>query len=538
MSHNFIEKIPINHSNQSIAKTEKLAVIRNFTLEPHLDNILNFYAPQIEVEYYYLDLWMHKKLHLNNDVLMFLHLPYLMVDNYYNMYSIDNNERNRIAQQQSNIMISLIESIISHTSGQVYVALFVSDDYVNVVNDGEGFDAIVEVINHSIIQFASKNKRVTLINSPMIARRIGISKYFDLSGSYTTNSVISREALNYIVHEIVSKRESNNLPVKCLVLDCDNVLWGGILEEKGIDGILLSNSGIGKAYRDFQREILKLKSQGFLICICSKNDEHFVKKVFDEHPYMLLKWSDLCAAKVSFQPKSKSILELSFELKMPIQEMLFLDDSPFEIHEVAGSTQAKTLLLDPQKPHLFFQQLYRSGWCYRDFVSEYDRRRTDGYRNTTIKQYSAVPAEDINKMLSTQVVMRRAIQSDFPRISELSYRTHQFNMSGIKYDIADLNDLLVSSRYDLFVLCAKDSFGDLGIVATAIIQKKHDKIVIESFFVSCRIIGRNLENQFLTFINRELNIDTKQLHGCLKKTEYNQNFCNFYQQNGITVDLI
>ena len=535
MLHSFIDKIPFTKSCEYENKTNKLTVIRNFTLEPHFNNTVNYYAPELEIEYCYFENCISQKMTFQNDVFVILHLPFLMGDIYYNFYKLDNEERNCTVEKQINFILAMIEDIINKANdNQVYIALFVSPDLCSVFSGQIGFDTVADQINRKIIQLASTNRHITLINSTAIARKIGLLNYFSTSDSYTTISLITREAINYIVYELISKYNQNKLPVKCIVLDCDNVLWGGIIDENGIDGIVLSNNGIGRAYREFQREILKLKKQGFLICICSKNDVNVVKKVFDLHPYMLIKWDDLCAKKVSFKTKSQSIIELSHELRLPVEEMLFLDDSVYEISEVGNSIKIKTLLLDAKKPHMYIKQLYNSGYVFKDFVSSSDICRTEQYRSTFTNSSTLITEYEMNKMLETQIVIRQAVQSDLQRISELSYRTHQFNMSCIKYDLEDLKKIKNSPNYLLFVLQARDIYGDLGIVSAAILNKMSDKIIIDSFFVSCRVLGRNIENKFIKFIINDV-AQKLPIYGYFNETEYNKQFCKFYHQNNITL---
>ena len=528
----FSEKIPYAKTGET-KKRETISVVRNFTLEPHFDATVEYYAPEVGIGYYYLDDSIRNRIRFDNDVFVMLHLPYLMEDVYSRFYQSDEKDREEYVRQKTDFVISQIKSLLNQNNRHhTYISLFVSPDIDTAISGEDSFDTVAAAINRELVQMATANKNITLINTVTIARQIGTAHYFSKIGIYTTDSVLSRDAINRICHELISKRVQQVHPVKCLVLDCDNVLWGGILDEVGSDGIALSNNGIGRTYYEFQREILKLKSQGFLICICSRNDESTVKYIFDNHPHMLIRWNDLCGHKVSFDAKSQNIRKLSMVLNMPTEEMLFVDDNPFEVQEVAASLTIRTLLLDPRQPHTFSKRLYDSGWCYKDFVSPADRHRTEQYRSTLFSTFANVPAEEINGMLSTEIEIRRATRADFQRIAELSCRTHQFNMSGIRYDVNDLDEMLASSDYFLYVLTARDKFGDLGIVAAAVANRKIETLTIESLFVSCRILGRELEVKFLNYIRNEHgNIATE---GFLKSTGNNEHYKDFYALNGVT----
>lgn len=530
----FAEKIP-GKRNIVHNTTERITVIRNFTLEPFFDLAMNYYSPGSEIEYKYFEQCILGGSPFTNDIFILLHLPYLMEDIYYAFYSFDEEKRAELISEHTNFLVTQIMQLADRAiDHQVYIALFVSPDTDGILDGQFSFEDAVTNINKTFIALAKETKRLTLINTVAIAKRIGISRFFDITGMYSLDYILTHYSINCIAHELVSKISQNRLPIKCIVLDCDNVLWGGIIDEVGMTGILLSNQGVGRAYRDFQRELLKLMNQGFLLCICSRNEEKVVKSVFDTNPHMLLKWDDLCAKKVTFLPKSQGILELSKELNMPVQEMLFIDDSPYEIAEVTSTLAIETLLLDPSKPHKYVQELHASGCCYKDFVSESDRSRTEQYRRFFHNSFK-VHSDDSNDNLETMFTIRNAEVSDLQRVSELSHRTHQFNMSNIKYDVFKLKSLIAKPTYRILVLQAKDYFGDLGIVAAAVLKAENNATIIESFLMSCRVFGRKLEQAFINYIINE--IKAQKLYGVFSMSDFNEPFSDFYVQNGIiTID--
>ena len=367
----FAEKVPIKKNSDTVHIDKQLTVIRNCTLEPFLDDALYFYQPQIEIKYQYFRQCLLTNNAFSSDVFIILHLPYLFEDLYFNYFSISEEEIKMLTIKQIDILLKQIDTFISRANNHtIFMTLFVNPETAYVFDGQDSFESVADTINYKLIEIAKYNRNFILINSVAIAKKIGIDHYFDVVGGYTADLVFSRKAINYFAHEIASKISQNNLPIKCIVLDCDNVLWGGIIDEVGTTGIMLSHHGKGRAFLEFQREIMKLKKQGLLICVCSKNDEKIVRLVFDTNPNMLIKWSDLCAKKVSFTSKSQCILELSQDLNLPIQEMLFIDDNPYEITEVSSRLNIQTILLDPSMPHKYIWKLYSSGCFYKDFVSK------------------------------------------------------------------------------------------------------------------------------------------------------------------------
>ena len=522
-----------------------LTIIRNFTLEPFFEQYLSQYNENLTCTYAYLDDVLRSASPIASDTLIILHLPYLTNDAYYNFYKQGSKEAQRsTVQSEAHRIFTYIQNtinLIDHNYN-VYIALFTPTENQVILDGQVSFDLIGDNINASLIKLSLGSPRIIIINTTEIFRNIGRKNYYSRVGLYVSESALSRLALNRIAHELTSRMMQRETFVKCLVLDCDNVLWGGIIDEVGVNGIILSNNGLGRVYRDFQRELLKLKSQGYILTICSKNDEVLVKKVFDENPYMLIKATDIAAFEVSFMPKSQGVVSLSKKLNMPIEEMVLLDDSHYEISEVSSSTNINTILLDSNKPHQYIECLYSSGLFYNAIITDDDFTRAKRYTHMVSASSRETTPEQLNLHLETEVTIRFALRSDISRISELSNRTHQFNMSGIKYDYNELKQVLDSKRHHAVVMQVKDKFGDLGTVAAAIISCEKESAIIESLFVSCRVLGRNLE---YTFIN-QLRKMISDIYGYELKwkavyvpTSLNKSYGNFYDELSIqkTSDL-
>jgi len=521
----------LKNQNDSLLN-HKLTVIRNFTVDYYMKLSFTSAAPKMQLDFRNYDNREDMKDMINNDVLVILYLPYIASNIYYYSYS-DTREK---SSESMKLLVEHIKekllALLRHISdNDVYFSLFTSCDYNNSVYERDIFDELTEELNKWLIDYSKTCRNLILINTNEILSRIGKTNYYNIAEMYSVDAVLSRSAVNEIVSEVLSRIKLRKIPVKCLVLDCDNVLWGGIIDEVGTDGILIGTNGIGRIYLDFQRFLLKLKSEGYILCLCSKNNEEKVFRIFENNSNMLLKMSDIVSYRFSFENKSRSIRQMSDELIIPVQEMVFIDDSPYEINEVSMTLDIRTILLDNKAPHLHIKKMYDSGFFFKDVVTEGDPKRTQMYRNSLLVN-KATSANDVNSEIMTETAASKAVLGDLLRVAELSFRTHQFNMSGIQYDETELNEILSSSTSDVFVFRVKDIYSDYGIIAAAVVKYNDESFLIESFFLSCRVIGRGFEHEFMEYILKS-NTNSRKVIGIVRESELNKRFLNFYDEHNV-----
>ncbi len=293
---------------------------------------------------------------------------------------------------------------------------------------------------------------------------------------------------------------------KCLVLDCDGVLWGGIISEDGLEGIQLGETGKGRVYQEFQRLVKQLNQHGIIVALCSKNDEEDVRKVFCSHTAMKLQEEDVAAWSVNWQPKSQQIAGLAEKLQIDLQDMVLVDDSLWELEEVRSRY--------PQVGGVLFEA-GKDERAVSERLSEYfllkpeDRNQqnhlrvqtyADNVKRETLRQSTASYDEFLEK-LQTKAEVRQAVPSDLPRISDLSRRVNQYT-NGIRYTVEDLKKLM-ESGYQLKAVFVSDIYRDLGLVGCIGIDPKDNSL--DLFCLSCRALGRRLEQQLLAALPPEIN---------------------------------
>lgn len=285
---------------------------------------------------------------------------------------------------------------------------------------------------------------------------------------------------------------------KCLVLDCDGVLWGGIISEDGPEGIQLGENGKGGGYQRLQKLVKQLNQHGIILAVCSKNDEEDVKRVFCSHTAMVLHKEDIAAWSVNWQPKSEQMACLSEKLQIDLQDMVLVDDNVWELEEVRSRyPQVAGVLFDPENgERRIYEKLAECFLLKPEDQNLQNRLRVQTYadnvKRETLRESTADYEEFLEK-LQTKAEVRSAVLSDLPRISDLSRRTNQCT-NGTRYTAAQLKEL-VENGYQLKAVFVSDIYRDLGLVGCIGIDPQQN--CLDLFCLSCRALGRRLEQQLL-----------------------------------------
>ncbi len=325
-------------------------------------------------------------------------------------------------------------------------------------------------------------------------------------------------------------------PRKCLVVDLDNTLWGGIVGEAGADAVALGQTYPGSAYRQFQLAIRQLAHRGVLLAINSKNNPDDAREVLDGHPGMILRTSDFAAMRMNWQDKPSNMLEIAEELNLGTDSLVFVDDSPVERATMRQALPEVLTIEMPAHPIEFRQALLDCCAFERVTMTSEDRRRGRLYHEQRQRTHLAGSVRSVEEFLRTlemDVAIAPIDERSFPRALDLLHKTNQFNLTTRRYGAAVLRDMMADATCGTFVLHAADRFGDNGIVGIAIVKTGGQEAVIDSLALSCRVIGRTLETAFLSFLAdwaRRRGID--RLEGEFVSTAKNAPAADFYQRHG------
>jgi FkbH-like protein len=295
---------------------------------------------------------------------------------------------------------------------------------------------------------------------------------------------------------------------KCLVIDADNTLWGGILGEDGIGGIALGPEYPGRCHVELQEAILDLARRGVILAMASKNDEAAVLEVLENHPHQVLRAADFAARRINWNDKVASLRELAAELDIGLDSLVFIDDSDFECALVRDQLPEVEVHQVPGEP-LALAPFVRSIASLDSLaVSEEDRRRGELYRNQASRERARQAATDLDSFFAS-LELRLAIEVTGPdapgsveRAAQLSQRTNQLNLTTRRYSAAEIAAMVAAPDCDVFHVRLADRFGDYGVCGLAILGGAGGELAIDTLLLSCRVIGRGVEEAVLSFLER------------------------------------
>ena len=355
-------------------------------------------------------------------------------------------------------------------------------------------NGLVDKLNMQIVSHMASN--IGYVDIKRLIANIGIVKAYDNKNKYRWNSPYSQAMIEQICHEIHKQYLiAHGITKKCIVLDCDNVLWGGILLEDGMENVHLGSNGLGRSYQDFQRYLLFLYNHGVILTVCSKNDISDVLRMFREHSGMILKEEHISCFQVNWNNKADNILKIADILNIGLDSMVFIDDSDFEIESI------KQLL--PEVTAIKYERdtIYSQLSCF-SLRSDVDMKsicqRNNTYKTNELRvklKDNSKSFEDYLNALDMKIDIHPSLPVEYARISELTQRTNKCT-NGKRYTVAEIKERILADSVALFSVSVSDRFSDLGLVGTFEIEDK----TLALFSLSCRALGRGVENKILKFI--------------------------------------
>lgn len=355
--------------------------------------------------------------------------------------------------------------------------------------------SIVRRLNLEMVELVGSIDGAHLLDVDHLFARLGYDLCRDDRGARTSDSPLSQAALRALADSQVRHlRALSGAAIKCVVVDCDNTLWGGVIGEDGIDGIELGPSGVGRRHYDLQRRLLDLRRRGLVLAISSKNEEEDVLSVLRTHPDCLLRESDFAAMRVNWEDKASQIEAIADELNLGLGHFAFIDDNPVECDWVRGRLPEVRVLQWPDD--LGSGVPDDLGLFDSLALSEEDRTRTEMYRaeagrRASLEQVASV--EDHLRSLQMVATVGVARAEQLARLSQLTAKTNQFNLTTRRHDLAKLKAFSTDPGTRLISLELSDRFGSSGLVGCAALVVDGEVATIDTLLLSCRVIGRGAE---------------------------------------------
>ncbi len=360
-------------------------------------------------------------------------------------------------------------------------------------------------LNYNIMVYASQTPGFYICDISSIQNQVGKSIMFQSSVYINTEMVLSIDVLPLIAFRTLDLIASMyGRFKKCLILDLDNTMWGGIIGDDGLHNIQLGTLGIGKAFTEFQYWIKKLKNRGVIIAVCSKNTEAIAKEPFEKHPDMVLKLGDIAVFIANWDNKADNIKKIQGILNIGFDSMVFLDDNPFERNMVKENIPNITVPELPEDPADYLEYLYTLNLFETVSFSDEDTERTRQYQmaaERSLIQTSFTNENEFLKSLNMQSLVEPFNKFNGPRVAQLSQRSNQFNLRTVRYTEADIDRMIVDKNYFTLSFTLEDKFGDNGLICVVVLKRKAEHILfIENWFMSCRVLKRGMENFVLNTI--------------------------------------
>jgi len=358
----------------------------------------------------------------------------------------------------------------------------------------------VRRLNCGLMDLSQQYPNLFICDIAALQNKLGRDVMFAANVYTSTEMVLSMDVLPYVasrVMDIVCAIKGQFK--KCLILDLDNTVWGGVIGDDGLEGIQLGHGlGIGKAFTEFQMWVKKLKQRGIIICVASKNNEETAKEPFEKHPDMVLKLDDIAVFQANWETKVDNIRTIQSILNISFDSMVFLDDNPFERNIVRENIKGITVPELPEDPADYLEYLYGLNLFETASYSSADKDRTKQYqveaqRVSLSKTFTN--EADFLKSLDMVSVVSGFTKFNTPRVAQLTQRSNQFNLRTVRYTDADIESYASDAEVIDLSFTLQDKFGDNGLIAV-IIMKPQDKetLFVDTWLMSCRVLKRGVEN--------------------------------------------
>lgn len=354
---------------------------------------------------------------------------------------------------------------------------------------------------------------VNLLDLDDVQAQVGRQAFFDQRFWRTARAPFGPQAAREVARRIVAVGTVTKQPkLKVIVLDADNTLWGGIVGEDGLHGIGLGPDYPGNAYVAFQRRLLDLQQRGFVLALCSKNNEADVLQVLREHPHQLLREEHFVARRVNWSPKPDNLRALADELNLGLDSFVFVDDSEHECLAVSHALPQVRVVRVPPHPLAVPGCLDRLARLEVLSVTAEDLAKTQMYaqerERRALESRFAGPGGDMDAYLRSLDMRMQVLLNDeaqVARISQLTQKTNQFNLTTRRCTESQMAEFIRSPRYLVAHFTLADRFGNSGVVGVAIFERESpDTARLDTFLMSCRVIGRGAESAFLECLLAEL----------------------------------
>lgn len=425
--------------------------------------------------------------------------------------------------------VDAVKTVVAMTMERLYSVPFTDDDH--------RLRSAVDRYNASLYALAEQYPNLKVIDFSEFSRRYPSTELIDWKFYFLSQMGLNPKLAKDFKTWFVRKMEGISLKrKKCLVLDLDNTLWGGVLGEEGISGIQMGGDYPGKAFMYFQEALLELNRNGIILTVCSKNNEQDVLDVWEKNPFLILKKEHFAAWRINWNDKATNISEMAKELNIGLDSMVFVDDSPTErelVRQMLPMVEVPDFPSQPYELPVFFKKLVEDYFKVYSITDE-DRVKTEQYKANASRireQGRFTDFTEFLRSLDIHLTIERANDFNIPRIAQMTQKTNQFNLTTRRYTDADIRRFQ-QKGWMIWCLSVSDKFGDSGITGCIIVNGYE----IDTLLLSCRVLGKGIE---FAFVKTVLGLLRKEgicdISACYLPTTKNSQVADFYTKCGFSL---
>ena len=477
-------------------------------------------------------------------IIVFIDIMTIWGEQYFLPYLISEKDRMGWVDEKANEIQLLIKGMKEHSAAKILLHNFAVPLHspLGILENKQefGFIEATEELNNYLRDSFKLDSRVFIFDYNSFCSGIGKQNIMDHKMYYLGDMKLDLKHMPSLAREYLSYiKPILSLTKKCIVLDLDNTLWGGVVGEDGFEGIKLGPTPEGRPFLELQRYLLSLFHRGVILAINSKNNFDDAIKVIKEHPDMILKEQHFATMQINWNDKISNMKAISAALNIGMESLVFIDDDKLNREMVKGALPEVLVVDLPDDTSCYLKTLMEIDSFNTLHLTDEDRKKGEMYAAQKRRHEVMKVSTDITeylKKLEIVVKIEKANPFTIPRISQLTQKTNQFNMTTKRYLDEDIKQFTISNNFLVISIKVEDRFGDNGITGVVIVEKECEKWRIDTFLLSCRVLGRKVDEVLLAYIIEQARKgDAKTLIGVFVHTKKNIPAKEFYKNNGFAL---
>lgn len=473
-------------------------------------------------------------------IFLFIDTQSLMGEDYFSPYTLSDKDRKKWVKSKFKELESFIDTLVSRSKAKVVVHNFSIPPYspISILDNKQefGFHEAMEKLNSLLRDRYKNSSQVFIFDYESFCSNIGKQRIIDSSMYYLGDIRVNFQVIPQLSFAYTGYiKPLASLIKKCIVLDLDNTLWGGVIGEDGLSGIKLGPTPQGRPYWEFQKHLLALYKRGVILAINSKNNLSDALEAIENHPYMVLKNEHFASVQINWNDKATNMRALAKEINIGLDSLVFFDDDNLNRELIRTEIPEVMVIEMPKNPANYSAALLELNEFNTFQLTDEDIKKGEMYAQQRKREAfakSATNLDDFLKGLNIVVTLEPINEFTIPRIAQLTQKTNQFNLTTRRYMQEEIEMLASGGNALIAAIRVEDKFGDNGLTGVVIVRKAVDEWLIDSFLMSCRVIGRKIEDTLLSHIIAQAKLaGIPRVVGEYRATKKNDLVRNFYKSN-------